>query len=460
MKKKVAIIGAGPAGLTSGLLLAKAGLEVIIYEADPQYVGGLSKTVIHNGFRFDIGGHRFFSKDEEIRSFWQNLLGDDLLINKRSSKIYYKKKLLNYPLDFKDIFVKLGIRDLASFSYSWLISRTVKKTKPTTFESWMISRFGQNLYEAFFRSYTEKVWGRKCSEISSDWADQRIQNLSVTSIIKNIFKQAEVKSLISSFDYPKLGPGMLWEKVAKDFRTQGGRLVMGTKVTSLKKRNDNWLIETENESINVDHVISSMPLGPMLSILEDVPQDILNTAKLFEYRSFITVAIMFKGENPFNEQWIYIQEPTLKVGRIQNYKNWSPYLVPNSDDVCLGLEYFCQEGDDFWKLTDSELLELAKSELKILNIAGNEDIVDFMVIRQKYAYPVYDLQYKERLQKIKTFLKTQKNLYCVGRSGLHRYNNQDHSIKTAMLVCENILTNKDLYDPWLVNQDAIYQEEN
>lgn len=458
--KKIVIIGAGPAGLTSGLILSQAGFQVMVYEADPQYVGGLSKTIEYKGYRFDIGGHRFYSKDQEVRSFWQQLMGNDLLLQQRSSRIYYKRKLLRYPLDLGDILFKLPPSDFISFIASWIKSQLKPPRAENNFESWMIARFGEKLFNAFFKTYTEKVWGRECRHISSDWADQRIQNLSIWEVFKSFFNKTQVKSMTQTFEYPKLGPGMLWERVMQEVRVKGGTVELGIKVKSLHQQEQGWEVLTEcGQRTQADFVINSMPLTNLLKSINNTPENILELARGFEYRAFITVAIMFKGKNPFTEQWIYIQEPSVLVGRIQNYQNWSPFMVPTADHCCLGLEYFCQFQDELWMKTDFELFELAIRELDLLDISYSKNELDFKVIRQPYAYPIYDLDYQQRLAEIRAFLKEQTNLYSVGRSGLHRYNNQDHSIKTAMLVCENIIRDQFVFDPWMVNQDAEYIEE-
>ncbi len=469
MKKTVIIIGAGPAGLTSALLLARDGHKVIIYESDSEYVGGLSRTVLHNGFRFDIGGHRFYTKEKVVSDFWKGILQNDLLRRKRISRIYYKTKFLSYPLNPGELVFKLNPFETLSFMLSFFKTKIIPVRKKDNLENWVISNFGQKLYRAFFKSYTEKVWGMECSDISADWAVQRINNLNISSLIKRTFQQVlgiksdNVKSLIEEFDYPKHGPGMLWEKVRDEVLENHGEIILGKKVSSIhQEHNNKWTVKlTSGEtSVVADDIVSTAPLREFIKgINPPPPENILNAINDFTYRSFVTIAIMFKGQNHFPDNWIYIHDPRVRVGRIQNYGNWSSYMTPGLDYVCYGLEYFCQRNDEFWMLSDEKLFELAKEELKILGIKYSETELDFKVIKSPYAYPIYDLSYKERLDQVQSYLNQFANLHPIGRSGLHRYNNQDHSIKTAMLACENINLGFKKFNPWKVNQDAEYIEE-
>lgn len=468
MKKTVIIIGAGPAGLTSALLLVREGHDVIVYESDKEYVGGLSRTVLHNGYRFDIGGHRFFTKEKVVSDFWEKILQDDLLRRKRTSRIFYKKTFLSYPLNPAELIFKLNPLETAGFMLSFFKVKMFPQKRKDNFENWIISNFGQKLYQAFFQSYTEKVWGMECSKISSDWAVQRINNLNITALIKKTLMQLlriknnDIKSLIEEFDYPKLGPGMLWEKVRDEVEKLGGTIVMGAKVDSIHQSGTQWKVSLSNgeESPLADDIISTAPLRELIKgINPQPPTHILKAVESFSYRSFVTVAIMFRGKNHFPDNWIYIHDPRVKVGRIQNYGNWSPAMTPGLDCVCYGLEYFCQRDDDFWKLTNEELFELAKKELDILGLKYSQEELDYKVIKSPYAYPIYDLSYKERLIQVQDYLNQFNNLHPIGRSGLHRYNNQDHSIKTAMLASENINLGYKKFNPWKVNQDAEYIEE-
>lgn len=470
MNKKVIIIGAGPAGLTSGLILARNGFAVQIYEADPQYVGGLSKTVQHKGFRIDIGGHRLYSKDKNVQKFWQEILKENLLTRKRVSRIFYKKKFLKYPLKPLDILLNVNLFESLSFLFSYIKSRFTFNKKLHNFENWIISNFGEELYEAFFKGYTEKVWGMDCRDISSDWAVQRINNLNIGTLIKSFvldcfgMKDQNIKSLIDQFEYPIHGPGMLWETVREEIENLGGQVILGKKV--LKSYFDDvssqWSIHLSDgtQSICAEHLINTAPLKEfILGIQSEKVDTIRKDLNDFRHRAFITIAIMFKGQNTFPDNWLYINDNKVKVGRIQNFGNWSPHMVPGPDYVCYGMEYFCEKGDELWSKTDTDFFEMALKELDILQLPYTNEELDFKVIRCPNAYPVYDLKYAERLLRIKNFTDLFPNLHLIGRSGLHRYNNQDHSIKTAMIVCENILLNEKRFDPWRINQDAEYLEK-
>lgn len=470
MKKTIIVIGAGPAGLTSALLLAQEGHQVIIYESDAEYVGGLSRTVSHEGFRIDLGGHRFFSKDQEVINFWRQILKEDLLVKKRLSRIFFNNKYFKYPLKITDLVSKLNIFETIKILASYSLSQLFPPKEENNFENWMIKRFGKKLFNYFFKSYTEKIWGINSHEISSDWAAQRINNLNIKTLFLSFItqvapsKKIQIKSLIDEFEYPRLGPGMMWEKVRDEFLKAGGCILMGQNVSKTKfdKASKKWTITTSSgeTSVSADHLINSAPLAVFLQKMSPAPPDeLLRELSLFSYRSFLTVAIMFKGDNPFIDHWIYIQDEKVKVARIQNYKNWSIEMVPRTSDVCLGLEYYCQEGDEFWSQTDQKLFELALKELEYLKIPFSKTELDYKVIRCNNAYPIYDLNYKARIGNIKNFINTHPTFHPVGRAGLHRYNNQDHSIKTAILTYKNIINNCKKYDPWNVNQDAEYIEE-
>jgi protoporphyrinogen oxidase len=466
MTRKIMIIGAGPAGLSAALKLAQNGMDVTLFEADSVAVGGLSKTVEHHGFRLDIGGHRFYTKEDEVRAFWQEIMGSDMLKRNRLSRIYFNGLYLNYPLKLQEVLLKISpIQSIFIFlSYLKQLCRPQKKI--TTFEDWVTNRFGKKLFNIFFRRYTEKVWGRNCQDISADWASQRINNLNIKSLTLSLlpfYKNETIKTLIEEFEYPRLGPGMLWERVRDHFLSLDGVLHFNHRLESAQfdQALGQWKLSFKGveQIYYADELISSVPLAPFLLSLGDVvPTHIHQLLKKFEYRAFLTVAIMFELHESFEDNWLYIHDDRVKVARIQNYKNWSPEMVPEPRFTCYGLEYFCEEGDDFWKMDDQKLLELAQEEIQTLNLPFNKEILHFKVVRSPKAYPVYDLEYNDRLSNVREFLNTLPTLHLVGRAGLHRYNNQDHSIKTAFLTAQNIINGKKEFDPWLVNQDAQYIE--
>jgi protoporphyrinogen oxidase len=472
----VVCIGAGPAGLTAAYLLSKQGIAATVLEQDPVYVGGISRTARYKGFSFDIGGHRFFSKSAEVNALWSELLEKDFLDRPRKSRIYYRSQLFDYPLKAFDALSKLGVIEAIRCVLSYLKVKVQPLPETKTFEQWVTNRFGRRLFEIFFKTYTEKVWGMKCSEISADWAAQRIKDFSLTKAIWHaIMPQTTarpgdkiIKTLINSFRYPRRGPGMLWEEAARRIDTLGGQVVLGRKVVSLNWNGADavWTVVTRDEagsehSICCDHVISSMPMRELARALGCTPYSpIMSAAQGLRYRDFLTVALVVKDRNIFDDNWIYIHEPGVKVGRIQNYKSWSPEMVPDADLNCYGLEYFCFEGDGLWTANDAELLSLASDELVKLGLADRGDIVDGSIVRQPKAYPVYDEGYQERVETIRQELETRyPTLHLVGRNGMHKYNNQDHAMMTAMLTVENIRLGKRAFDVWNVNQDAEYHEE-
>jgi protoporphyrinogen oxidase len=472
--QKVAIVGAGPAGLTAAYLLAKRGVAVTVLESDPQYVGGISRTVQYKGFHFDIGGHRFFSKSRQVEDFWSEILPDDMLERPRSSRIFYNGEFYSYPLKPFEALVKLGLFESALCALSYAKARLAPVANPKCFEDWVTNQFGARLFRIFFKTYTEKVWGMNCKDISADWAAQRIKGLSLGSAIRNGLlpkrvskgRKHVVKSLIDSFRYPRKGPGMMWEVCARKVREMGGQVLMGQKVVGcrLNAEDDSWTVEYRSEdgtkaSVTADHVISSAPIRHLAqSLAPPLSQDVIKASSALRYRDFLTVAIIVKDKEVFSDNWIYIHDPAVKVGRIQNYKSWSPEMVPDPACACYGLEYFCFEGDGLWIQTDAELIDLAKRELAQIGLAKPEDVIDGCVVRQRKAYPVYDDHYAENVAIVRDEIERRcPNLHLVGRNGMHKYNNQDHAMMTAMLTVENILTGA-LYDVWRVNQDAEYHE--
>ncbi len=473
MTERIVIIGAGPAGLTAADLLTRDGYDVTVLEADPEYVGGISRTVRYRGYRFDIGGHRFFSKSSRVEDYWTELLGDDLLQRPRSSRIYYDGKYFAYPLKPVEAFRTLGPVEAFRCAASYAKARIRPIREPANFEEWVTNQFGERLYTIFFKTYTEKVWGMPCTEISADWAAQRIKGLSLGSAVMNAVKPKRtggdvVKTLIDSFRYPRFGPGMMWERAAELITDRGGRVLMGRRVIGLEKPQGDsgpWQVTAvddggEKTTYEADHVISSMAMRPLIHGLGSVPDAVVNAADALKYRDFLIVALITRGPDRFSDNWVYIHDPSVSVGRIQNFKSWSPEMVPDPDTNGYGLEYFCSEGDDLWSRDDTDLIEMAKRELIALGLAEAAEIVDGSVIRQRKAYPVYDGTYAEHVAVIRDWIEdTYPRLHLVGRNGMHKYNNQDHAIMTAMLTVQNIRAGERIYDPWSVNEDAEYHEE-
>jgi len=472
---KAIIVGAGPAGLTAAYELSKANQPVVVLESDPEYVGGISRTVNYRGYRFDIGGHRFFSKSQEVEDLWTEILGADMLQRPRSSKIYYGGQFYAYPLKPFEALSKLGIFESARCVLSFVAARMHPTENPKSFEDWVVNQFGRRLFEIFFKTYTEKVWGMSCKEISADWAAQRIKGLSLGSAIKNAVlpkrnakgRDQVVKTLIDTFRYPRLGPGMMWETCARKVRTMGGEVLLGRSVVAcrLESRTGEWRVAARTpegtvEEYQAQHLISSMPIRQLVAELEPgLPPDALRAADSLRYRDFVTVGLILQERNRFHDNWIYIHDPNVKVGRVQNYKSWSPEMVPGANYCSYGLEYFCFEGDGLWTAQDEELIALAKRELEKVQLAVAADVVDGCVIRQPKAYPVYDDAYKQHVQTVRNALHEKcPNLHLVGRNGMHKYNNQDHAMMTAMLTARNIVAGETKYNVWAVNEDGEYHE--
>lgn len=470
MQTNVVVIGAGPAGLTAAYLLAKENIQVTVIEADSQYVGGIARTVVYKGYCFDIGGHRFFSKAKEVEDFWSEILPDDMLVRPRSSRIFYKGKFFSYPLNAFEVLRKLGIVESILCFLSYLKAR-LSPAKPNSFESWVSNQFGKRLFNMFFKTYTEKVWGMSCTEISADWAAQRIKGLSLGSALWNALKprkknQTAIKTLIESFRYPRKGPGMLWEVCAEKIRHMGGEVIMGGAVSQCHVQEEgSWKVGYRDQSgalktVAATHVISSAPLQELArDYLPRVSPAVLYAAQQLKYRDFLIVVLILKDKNQFQDNWIYIHDPKVDVARIQNFKSWSPEMVPDPTMCCYGMEYFCFEGDGVWSSRDEDLIQKAIKEIVHIGLAKAEDILDGCVVRQPKAYPVYDEDYKTHVNTIQAALEEDyPSLYMVGRNGMHKYNNQDHAMMTAMLSVKNILTGHRDFNVWNVNQDAEYHE--
>lgn len=466
--EKVIIIGGGPAGLTAGYQLSQMGIESVVLEKE-DVVGGLSRTVNYRDYNFDIGGHRFFTKVHRVADMWREVLSSDFLRRNRLSRIFYNGKFFSYPLRPMNALFGLGFCNIFVILISYVKAHLFPEKPEDTFETWVSNRFGRRLYTIFFKTYTEKIWGIPCNQISADWAAQRIKGLSLISALKNALiktnhtEKEVITTLIDEFDYPRKGPGMMWEKVAELYNNGGGQVIMGAEAKKLLwKDNKIAAIEVEeNGRKDVQYgtqFISTMPIRELIHTFDpQVPNEILEAANKLAYRDFLTVAIIVNKRDVFPDNWIYIHEPSIKVGRIQNFKNWSPDMVPDPDKTCLGLEYFCFEGDGLWTMKDEDLIELGKRELENLGFINASEAVDGVVVRMPKAYPVYNPEYKEALSTIKEFLGKIKNLQLVGRNGMHRYNNQDHSMLTAMLAVENI--NGANHNLWAVNSEQEYLEE-
>ena len=412
---EVFVIGAGPAGLTAAYCLSKEARSVIVIERDPLYVGGISRTVNYKGFLFDIGGHRFFSKSKEVVALWHEILPDDFISRPRLSRIYYNGKFFSYPLKAFEALFKLGVFTSAACMLSYAYAKAFPIKPARTFHEWVRNQFGERLFQIFFKTYTEKVWGMSCDEISADWAAQRIRGLDLITAVLNGLKRSlrigckakagacsgagTVKTLIENFQYPRKGPGMMWDAAARKIRNNGGRILMGRELVALEydDATNLWRIEVAHargrETYSARHVISSAPVRELVQRIKPAPISLLH-ARALRYRDFLTVALMVRKDGLFPDNWIYIHDPSVKVGRVQNFRSWSPEMVPDGMS-CLGLEYFCFEGDGLWTAADCDLIELAKKEVAQIGLVSADEIVDACVVRQAKAYPVYDEDYRK-----------------------------------------------------------------
>jgi protoporphyrinogen oxidase len=473
----VAIIGAGPAGLTAAYLLGKAGYSVTVIERDPTYVGGISRTVEHDGFRFDIGGHRFFSKSQAVVDLWNEILPDDFIERPRMSRIYYEGKFYSYPLRAFEALGNLGLWRSTLCMASYAMAKLRPNRDVRSFEDWVVNQFGHKLYSIFFKTYTEKVWGMPCDTMSADWAAQRIKGLSLGGAVIDGLKRSlglnrkpndgmQTKTLLESFRYPRLGPGMMWDAARDKVLAQGNTILMGHALKQLAQEpgSDRWRLSATDADgaevvISARHVISSAPMRELASRLHPLPQTLPQAAAL-RYRDFLTVALMIKSPDLFPDNWIYIHDSKVKVGRVQNFRSWSPEMVPDADIACVGLEYFCFEGDGLWASSDADLVALATSEMAILGLCDPAHVTGGVVVRQEKAYPVYDEEYRDNVDALRQEIEGRHpTLHCVGRNGMHRYNNQDHAMMTAMLTVRNIQAGARVHDIWTVNEDAEYHEE-
>lgn len=463
-KEIVVIVGAGPAGLSAAYELIKHGLRPIVFEKSGA-VGGIARTEHFNGYYVDVGGHRFFSKIEYVNRLWEEMLGEDLLTVQRLSRIYYKGRFFNYPLVFSNALINLGPVESVLIVLSYFRAHLQSNIEDTTFEQWVSNRFGSRLYETFFKTYTEKVWGIPCNQIRADWAAQRIKGLSLMTALSNaILRTQKARTLVDQFLYPVKGPGMMWRSFQQAIEAGGGQIHFDTEILQMSCENSHVVRVrySQNDQVfdmPVDHVISSMPLDTLgRSLHPSVPSKVADAADRLSYRSFLIVNLVVRRKELFKDQWIYVHSPEVLVGRIQNFKNWSSGMVPDPEMSSVGMEYFCNEGDDIWTMPDAQLIALATDELDELGLVQGQEVVSGFVVRQSKAYPVYDQDYSNNLQLIKDFLNGIQNLQTIGRNGMHRYNNMDHSMLTGILAAKNVLGEQ--YDIWNVNEDEEYLEEN
>ncbi len=461
----IAVLGAGPAGLTAAHLIASRGRPGVVYEADGQ-VGGIAKTVQHDGFRFDLGGHRFFTKLPWVQEMWESVLGDEFLVRPRLSRIYYRGDYFAYPLRAEDVVRRLGLVETARCLGSYAAARMRRAEPPQTFEDWVTHRFGRRLYDAFFRDYTEKVWGIPGSEIQAEWAAQRIRNLSVWTALTSALgiRRSHVTSLIEEFHYPRLGPGQMWELVAQRSEAAGVPVRLHHRVARVVlDQGRARAVEVQRpdagmELVDVEAVLSSIPLSELVLSLDPLPpDDVVEAAKRLRYRDLLVVGLISTDPEPFPDNWIYLHDPGTQAGRVQNFGAWSPGMT-RPGFTSLGAEYFCFQGDETWTLPDHALVELAKRELGKIGLLDPAHVVDGVAIRVPRAYPMYDRGYDTAVAKLRAYVDAIPNLETVGRNGLHRYNNQDHSMWTAALGTLNLLDGS-THDVWSVNTDAEYLEE-
>jgi protoporphyrinogen oxidase len=461
----LAILGAGPAGLTAADLAARRGAAPVVLESGDA-VGGISRTVERDGYRFDLGGHRFFTKLAPIQRLWEETLGEEFLVRPRLSRIYYDGQFFSYPLTVSDVFNGLGLVESARCFASYVGGRLGRKGQPETFEDWVTGRFGRRLYDAFFRAYTEKVWGIPGSEIRAEWAAQRIRNFSLGEALLAILRVPRttvVPTLINRFHYPRLGPGQMWDAFAGRIERAGGEIRLETRCTELRHDGTRvrsvLLAEGGTEAEHpVDSVVSTIPLNELVLSLEpSPPPQVVTAARQLRYRALCVVALMTRQAQPFPDNWIYLHDPRTAAGRVQNFGAWSADLV-RPETTCLGVEYFCFEGDGTWEMPEELAIEAATAELGEIGLIDPAQVFGGAKILVPKAYPMYDAHYRDAVETIRAYLARFENLQTCGRNGLHRYNNQDHSMWTAALAVANVLDGAD-HDVWAVNLDELYLED-
>lgn len=464
---KTTIIGSGPAGMGCAYTLAEEGAPFLLVDENNE-AGGLCRTIGFNGYLFDIGGHRFLSKSGAVNSLWYKILDEDLLRVKRLSRIYYRKRFFKYPLYFLDTLWNLGLWESGLCFFDYLKNKIFPSGDKNTFEGWIVNNFGRRLYDIFFKTYTEKVWAVACRDLSADWAKQRIKGLSLRVALKNSLpgkKRNAPKTLSEEFIYPKNGPGLFYSRLQKVCLERGGCFSFGTKAVKIRHDNKRIVaIETESvsdgkkETIETDYLFSSMPLPVCARLLEPAPpQEVIAAADKLKFRGLITINIILDREYVFPDQWLYVHSPEVRLGRIQNFKNWSPFMVPDAQKTSLGLEYFCSEGDDLWQKDDINLINFALKELENVGIISRRYLIDAFVVRQPNAYPFYSMDYSKNVAIIRDYLSGFCNFQTMGRSGLFRYDNSDHALLTGIYAANNYL-GKGRYDLWRVNADSEYLE--
>lgn len=459
------VIGAGPAGLTAAYELTKHGHKPKVFEKDT-LVGGISRTQEYKGFHFDMGGHRFYTKSTEVKSLWREVMGDNFLVRPRLSRIYYERKFFKYPPEPIDALSGLGIFESIRIVTSYIKYQMFPNRNVQTFEDWTTNAFGKRLFQIFFKGYTEKVWGISTSELRAEWAAQRIKNLSIWTALTNALQKGtgKVKSLIEKFHYPRLGPGAMWRAFATAVEDRQGTVDMSTDVVAIHHENGKVTgITVSQNGVEARHdasmIFSSMPVTELVKKMDPpAPAEVLEAAHALKYRDFLTVCLIVDQQELFPDNWIYVHDTSVNVGRIQNFKNWSPDMVPDAAKTSLGLEYFCNEGDDLWTMSDDDLKALGAKELETIGLARADQVIDGVVYRIPKAYPVYDADYRIALDKIQGYLNTFPNMQSIGRNGLHRYNNQDHSMLTGVHAVRNMLLGQSV-DVWRINGEDDYLEE-
>jgi len=459
----VVVAGAGPAGLAAALELSRAGRPVVVVEREAE-VGGLARTVERGGYRFDLGGHRFFTRIPEVRAIWDELLGADMLLRRRRSRILFRGRLLDYPVTARSALRGLGPLEGGRILASYLRARLAPRRPEATLADWLVNRFGARLFETFFRPYTEKVWGRRCEEIGAQWAAQRIRGLSLRAALADMLRRGSggQRTLATEFRYPRLGPGMLWERMRAGIEASGGRFLMAHRLARVRHAGGRVReVELDGPSgrttLPAAQLVSTIPLRDIVAALDPaLPAPVAEAAASLRYRDFLVVALVLEGADPFPDTWLYLHDPELRAGRAQNFRAWSPELVPEQGRACLGMEYFCSAGDELWRLPDGELVALAVAELGQLGLGAPGPLLAGHVVRVREAYPVYDGAFAERVATIGRGLAPIGNLQVAGRNGLHRYDNMDQALQSGLLAARNLLGAR--HDLWSASGDGDYLE--